>query len=98
MAPPAPAMNRPDATRHAEAATRTREATRSPPVVMTSEHFYGCDDCRTIRSTRLLVDGTAAAPGYATARPQPRAIVLCCAISDTKIGNADETTGRRPDG
>ena len=31
-------MNRPDATRHADAATRTREATRSPPLTTPSEH------------------------------------------------------------
>jgi hypothetical protein len=46
----------------------------------------------------LLVHGTAHVPGRAKARSQQRAIVLCCAISDTKIGNVDETTGRRPDG
>ena len=54
IAPPAPPMSRPDATRHADAATRIREATSVTTSRPHSPHSVdGCDDCRTICRARF---------------------------------------------
>ena len=68
IAPPAPLMSRPEATRHADAAARTRRATSvtTSQIAIWTGHFYGCDDCRTIRCTRLLKGRTTRFTGRPT--------------------------------
>src|SRR6185437_7712275 len=68
-APPTPPMSSPDTTRHVDAATRTREATRPPPLRTLRTHFDACDECRTIRRPHLLMDRTTGIPTHSTGRP-----------------------------
>ncbi|BBZ63808.1 hypothetical protein MMON_51090 [Mycolicibacterium monacense] len=56
IAPPTPARDMPAATTAADAATRTRDPTWSPPLKPVSPEFSNrCDDSRTIVAAHLLV-------------------------------------------
>lgn len=75
-APPRPAMNRPEVTRHADAATRTRERMKSPPFGAPASALQTSPDCRTNAGCRFAsCDDSPTAPHTESAEQIDRTIL-----------------------